>query len=89
MTKREERLAARLAATLDGTLTVAAARHLMAQGLLDTRACERRIARRRMDELASGGCPRCGAMYAVAEELGCSYAKVKTLYYESFQKDQP
>lgn len=89
MTRHEERLAARLAAALGDTLTVAAARHLLAQGLLDVRACERRIARQRIGELADGGCPRCGAMYVVAEELGCSYAKVRTLYYESIKKDQP
>ncbi len=86
MNRRQRILAPRLARLIGGQLPAGAVELLLDRGLLDLRACERHVVADEIGRLESRGVPRCGAMYRVAEELGCSYAKVRTLYYETFKQ---
>lgn len=86
MNRRQRTVAPRLARIVGDVLPPGAVEQLLDRGLLDLRACERYVVADEIRRHESRGLPRCGAMYAVAEELGCSYAKVRTLYYETFKQ---
>lgn len=59
-----------------------AAEYLMAHGLIDRRAAEREYVRERMQRLTVGeGMPRCRAMEEIADEICCSYEKVRGIIY--------
>lgn len=86
MNRRQRTVAPRLARIIGPTLPLHAVEQLLDRGLLDLRACERHIVADEIRRLETRGLPRCGAMHVVADELGCSYAKVRTLYYETFKQ---
>lgn len=51
------------------------------EGLIDRRALERLFARFETERLARCGMGRCRAMEEVAEQLCCSYEKVRNMVY--------
>lgn len=56
-------------------------RTLFKQGLLDIRAVERLVAQKRVETLCGEGRGRCAAIAQVAEELHCSYEKIRAFIY--------
>lgn len=82
MTNHEALLAQTLLEAIRGMGRREAARHLVQQGLIDRRACERLCVRSEVERLASEGIPRCEAFHITADKLCCSYEKVRGLFYE-------
>ena len=58
-----------------------AAEYIISRGLIDRRAVEREYVRTRMRRLTVEGMPRCRAMEEIADEICCSYEKVRGIIY--------
>ncbi len=79
MTRLEERCAEAVAAECHLHKSLIEA--LISYGLLDLRAAERLLIRRRVEQLVGEGVGRCEAMWRTGEELGCSYEKARAAVY--------
>lgn len=54
---------------------------LLAAGLIDLRACERRAIRTEVERSIRDGVPHCEAMVRTADRFSCSYEKVRAIFY--------
>ena len=86
MTRADERLAAMLARELRGSSPEEAVRLLFERGFVARTACERWLLREEVERRIDAGAGCCEAMESVAEELGCSYGKVRNSYYQTFKR---
>ncbi len=82
MTAYEEMLGRALAAEVAGMSARQAVEHLLREGLVSRRGCERLAVRREVGELEKRGVPRCEALEVAARSCCCSYEKARTLFYE-------
>lgn len=85
MTQHEKRMAGVLLREIDGLDAARAVERLFRLGMVDMRACERRLICERLDALEREGMPRCEAMHMAARELCCSYEKVRSAFYDKFK----
>lgn len=65
---------------MSGTETL---KMMIREGLVDRRAAEALYARSEVERMIRRGTGRCRAMEYVAEELCCSYEKVRAMIYAS------
>lgn len=79
MTRLEERCAEVVAERCH--LSRAEVERLFEAQLVDLRVAERLLMRRAVEMRSRAGEPRCEAMMAVAQEVGCSYEKVRAAVY--------
>lgn len=86
MTRHERLLARTLLDEIRGATPEEAVERLLAAGLADLRACERRAIHDEVERLGQEGTPRCEALYAAAEKFSCSYEKARRYYYEQIKK---
>lgn len=85
MTEQEKLLAAVVLGQIEGLTPNQAATRLIAAGLLNRRACEQLSVKTQIDRMAREGVPRCEAMHVAADNLCCSYEKVRGLYYNNYK----
>lgn len=83
MTRYEELLAEVLLGAIRGLGRREAVQRLLAEGLVNRRACERLAVRCEVARLEGRGIPRCEALCVAAETCCCSYEKARALFYEN------
>lgn len=81
MTRHDRQLANWLLRRTDGLDRTQVVDHLLRQGLLNRRGCERLAIRDEVDRLVREGMGRCEAMEVVAETFCRSYASVRQAVY--------
>ena len=86
MTRYERLIAETLLDEIRDTTPEEAVRRLLAAGLADIRACERRAIHDEVERLGRKGIPRCEALCVAAETFCCSYKKARKYYYEQTKK---
>ena len=84
MTRLEKRFVAVLHA-IAGELPAAAIEKLLAAGVIDLRACERRAIYEAVCAAENDGIPRCEAFEKIAREFCCSYEKARNAFYRTLR----
>ena len=85
MTRHEKRCTEVLSAAAGRKLSDALVEKLLAAGLIDLRACERRAIYEAVCAAENDGIPRCEAFEKIAREFCCSYEKARNAFYRTLR----